>query len=264
MKIAHAVADYAAGDLAFTEVSAALAAHLPDGWTFMLTPVESFNTVATGFVLAQLALQREHLRPRDTILFANCAPRQDASAPRRDNQGEGLLYGVLHNGVPILSVNSGYSLSFVRGDLRQLWSTQVPDSGSQFRSRDLFPPYVGKVARGELDFLGQELDPATVIPEAPRGVIGYIDSFGNLKTTYRDGDFPLLGPGQRVVISINGVKRTATVATGSFSVREGDIAFAPGSSGHDWRFWEVFQRGGSAALTFGSPRAGAPVELKPD
>ena len=258
MKIVHVIADYAAGDLAFSEMSAALAAHLPDGWTWIHTPVESFNTVALGFAMAQLALSDLAL---ERVVYANCAPRQDAHEARRDNQGEGLLYGVLGNGVPVLVVNSGYSLSFVRGDLRELWSTQVPDSGSQFRSRDVFPPFVGKMARGERDFLGKRLDPATVIPNAPVGVIGYIDSFGNLKTTYRDVG---LRDGQRVTVAINGIRRTATVATGSFHVREGDIAFAPGSSGHDNRFWEVFQRGGSAALTFGSPRVGAPVELKPD
>jgi len=258
MKIVHVIADYAAGDLAFSEMSAALAAHLPNGWTWIQTPVDSFNTVATGFTLAQLGLQD---LPLDRIVFANCAPRQDAHEARRDNQGEGLLYGVLSSGVPVLVVNSGYSLSFVRGDLRELWSTNVPDSGSQFRSRDVFPPFVGKLARGEMDFLREKLDPAAVIPDAPVGVIGYIDSFGNLKTTYRDMQ---LRDGQRVTVSINGIRRTATVATGSFSVREGDIAFAPGSSGHDCRFWEVFQRGGSAALTFGSPRVGAPVGLKPD
>lgn len=261
MKIVHVIADYAAGDLAFSEMSAALAAHLPDGWTWVQTPVESFNTVATGFTLAQLALQHVPLRPRETIVYANCAPRQDAVEARQDNQGEGLLYGVLQNGVPILVVNSGFSLSFVRSDLRELWSTHASDSGSQFRSRDVFPPFVSKVAAGELDFLGERLDPVRVIPDAPVGVIGYIDSFGNLKTTYRDMQ---LEDGQRVTVSINGIRRTATVATGSFSVREGDIAFAPGSSGHDCRFWEVFQRGGSAALTFGSPRVGAPVALKPD
>lgn len=261
MKIVHVIADYAAGDLAFSEMSAALAAHLPEGWTWIQTPVESFNTVATGFTLAQLALQSVPLRPAQTIVYANCAPRQDAAEARRDNQGEGLLYGVLNNGVPVVAVNSGYSLSFVRGDLRELRQTHAPDSGSQFRSRDVFPPFVGKVARGELDFLGPRLDPASVIPDAPMGVIGYIDSFGNLKTTYRD---MRLQDGQRVTVSINGIRRTATVATGSFHVREGDIAFAPGSSGHDCRFWEVFQRGGSAALTFGSPRVGAPVGLRPD
>lgn len=263
MTLVHIIGDYGPGDLAFSEILSALARHLPENSRWHTTSVESFNTIATGFVVAQLGLQKSELRPDQTIIYANCAPREDATGARADNEGEGLLFGRLHNGVPLLAVNSGHSLSFVRDELQELWSTDAGRAGSQFRSRDLFPPLVGKAARGEFDFLRDRLEPARVIPDVPSAVIGYIDSFGNLKTTFRGGDEELerLEPGQRVDLRINGIRRTATVASGSFSVREGDIAFAPGSSGHTSRFWEVFQRGGSALQTFGGPRVGAPIEL---
>ncbi|MDZ4785739.1 MAG: hypothetical protein SGJ02_06660 [bacterium] len=264
MKIVHIVADYGAGDLAFSEMISALARHLPAGWDWHATSVDSFDTIATGFIVAQLGLQIESLRAPQTIIYANCAPRKDRSIARKNNEGEGLLYGILKNGVPIVVVNSGYSLSFVRDSFQELWSVHVEKGGSQFRSRDIFPPVVGQVAQGKLDFINEKLDPEKVIPSIPKGVVGYVDSFGNLKTTYRDGDAILkdLKAGQKVKVSINGVVRVATVASGSFNIDEGDLAFSPGSSGHEKRYWEIFQRGGSAWATYAKPRIGTAIALE--
>jgi hypothetical protein len=263
MKLVHVVADYGAGDLAFSEMISALARHLPRDAHWHTTPVESFNTLATGFIVGQLGLQEQNLRPDTMLIYANCAPRQDKREEREDNAGEGLLYARLNNGVPLLVVNSGWSLSFVRDQIAELWSLKIGDSGSQFRSRDIFPPVVGKVLEGDLSMRGQQLDALKLIPEIPTARVAYIDSFGNLKTTIRDGD-PLLQrikEGQRLDVRINGVQRGVTATTGSFGVREGDMAFAPGSSGHDRRFWEIFQRGSSAYFSYGNPRVGAPIEL---
>jgi len=263
MKIVHVVADYGAGDLAFSEMISALARNLPADWDWHATSVDSFDTIAAGFVVAQLGMQQESLRAPNTIIYANSAPRRDRSRPRKNNEGEGLVYGILKNGVPIVVVNSGYSLSFVREHLTDLWSVKVDKGGSQFRSRDIFPPVVGMVAKEDFSFKGKKLDPLKVIPEPPKGVIAYVDSFGNLKTTFQEGDKELahLAMGHKVKLEINGVVRVATVATGSFNVDEGDIAFAPGSSGHGKRFWEIFQRGGSACATYQKPRIGSTISI---
>ena len=262
-RLVQIIADYAPGDLAFAEMVAQLTRHSPPRTRWHNTTVESFNTVATGFLVAQLGLvtnMSEHL-----IIYANCAPRKDSLSARVDNEGEGLLYGVSATGVPMLVVNSGFSLSFIRSQLSELWQLETPRAGSQFRSRDIFPEYVGRTLKGDRTFLVKQLDPEAVIPEPPQGVIGYVDSFGNLKTTFRKGHECLneLVEGNRVELSINGIRRAATIASGSFQVAEGDIAFAPGSSGYDRPFWEIFQRGGSAWLTYGQPRAGAPIECRP-
>jgi hypothetical protein len=263
-KLIHMIMDYAPGDLALAEVVSALAAQIPGDYHWHITSVHSFDTISTGFTLAQIGNQSDALRPSDTLVYANCAPRKDRREARSNNEGEGLLYGVLRSGARVMVVNSGYSLSFVRDELEELWSVNVDTGGSQFRSRDNFPKLVGQAARGDLSFLVDRLDPHSIIPEAPESAIGYIDSFGNLKTTIREGAAVLneLRPGQRVGVLINGVEMTATVAAGSFNVQEGDIALAPGSSGHNRKFWEVFQRGGSAWHTFKKPRPGAPIELK--
>jgi len=263
MRLIHVVADYGPGDLAFSEMISALARNLPDDYQWQPTPVGSFDTLATGFIVAQLGLQDKALRAAETIIYANCAPRRDINEARGNNEGEGVLYGLLSNDVPILVVNSGYSLSFVRHELKELWTVKVDRGGSQFRSRDIFPPLVGKIAHGEFDFKDSQLKALEVIPERPIGVVAYIDSFGNLKTTYREGDKEIanLKRGQQIHVKINGTVRPARVATGSFNVVEGEIAFAAGSSGHQQRFWEIFRRGESAWATFGKPQVGAHVEL---
>lgn len=262
--LVHVVCDYREGDLAFSEIISALARHLPAEYSWQMTSIPSFETVATGFVVAQLGMQNPDLRPEKMIIYANCAPRKDLRTARKNNEGEGLLYGILRNGVPVIAVNSGHSLSFIREELRELWSVKVSRGGSQFRSRDNFPAVVGKTASGTFDFLKHRLDPKKVIPSAPAGVVAYVDSFGNLKTSFRMGDKKLqkLKPGQRIFARINEVRFAVTVATGSFNVREGDIAFSLGSSGHDRRFWEIFQRGASAWETYRRPASGAAIELE--
>ena len=262
--LVHIVADYSPGDLAFAEMVSALLKQLPVHYDVWGTSVASFDTIALGFEVAQLGLQDESLRPVNTLIYANCAPRGDRDEARKSNEGEGILYGVLKNGVPILVVNSGCSLSFVREDLKELWSTNVDRGGSQFRSRDIFPPLVGKVVRGELDFLVSKLDPTSVIPPVPKGVIGYIDSFGNIKTTYRAGDPEIekLKGGSTIRVTIHGVTRPAIVAAGNFNVKDGETAFGPGSSGRDRRYIELFRRGESIWEAFKRPPVGSPIEIQ--
>lgn len=264
MKLLHVVADYGPGDLAFSEMVSALCSHLPDGWEIWPTTLHSFDTLGTGFCVGQLALQSELLRPKDMVVYANCAPRKDLSEARRNNQGEKLVYGELMNGVRVVVVNSGYSLSFIRDALSSLHVVEVSREGSQFRSRDIFPPIVGKVAHGVIDFLGKEIDPLEAIPDFPRGVVTYQDSFKNLKTSFRSGDeqFQGLVPGSQIDVTMNGITRPVTVSDGNFNVREGTMAFSPGSSGFERRFYEIFLRGGEAAAEFGFPRAGTEIKVR--
>lgn len=266
----HVICDYGAGDLAWSEVLSALRGQLqasaPDAALpqIHMTAVGSFETVACGFVTAQLALSPLSLRPDPLIVFSNCAPRKDRRAAREDNEGEGFLYALLKNGVHLAIVNSGYSLSFVKEQIQELWSTEKFDRGSQFRSRDFFPNVVAAIAKGDWSFKRNQLDASQIIPDVPLGVVGYVDSFGNIKTTFRsrDANIESLKPGDRLRVIVNNTIRTATVATGSFNVMEGDLAFSPGSSGHTERYWELFKRGGSAFEEFSRPVVGSIINLE--
>lgn len=112
--IIYVIADYGdLHDLAFAEVKQRLFFEAGDLDVRISTyAVPAFDTVATGFALAQTALN-SHLGERHKF-YVNTAPRKDNLAPRIENAGEGFAYVKLKNGIEICAVNSGYSLSFVK------------------------------------------------------------------------------------------------------------------------------------------------------
>lgn len=255
----HLIADYGHGDLAFAEVVQHLTSLVPDA-VVLPTPVPPFDTVSAGFCAAQLALG-DAGGPR--LVYTNVAPRADHPDPRPGNQGERLVAAMCANGVVVLGVNSQHCFSFLRGSA-EIRVVDVPDAGSQFRSRDIFPPIVAQLARGGTECLGSVLDDA-LVPREPERAIAYVDGYGNLKTTWYEAPAPL---GEQVRVTVGGVSAVATVTDGTFAVRHGEMSFAPGSSGWvtgDGRvvFYEVLLRGGNAAERLSSPRAGVPVGVAP-
>ena len=255
--LVHVVADYGpARDLAFAEVAQRLVAALP-GATIVATPVGPFDTLAAGFVIAQLALTDG---PGERVVFHNVAPRRDESDARHANEGERFTAAEAPNGTLVVGPNSGHSLAFLH-DQAPLFYLDVPAAGSQFRSRDFLPAAVGRLVAGDRGGVGEPLSPE-LVPRVPPGVVAYTDGYGNLKTTL---DEPPAPNGERVLVRTGGASVTAIVSDGSFSVAEGELALAPGSSGWplrdggERRFLELFLRGGSAAARLGHPASGTPI-----
>lgn len=250
------------GDLAWSEILSALADEIPSTVRLIQTCVDGFDTVGTGFTVAQLA-RRARKSQGSNLLFVNCAPRKDNRGARSDNEGEGLVYAKLDNDAEILAVNSGFSLAFVKPYIKRLVATKASAKGSQFRSRDNFPSVLAKCLAGDYTFLADELT-LDAVADAPPSVVAYIDSFGNIKTSIRTGSAVLasLGAGNRVRVIVGDKVRYATVTGGSFSVPEGELAFAPGSSGYEAPYWELFKRGGSAWSEFGGPKTGTKIEVE--
>ena len=255
----HVVADYGHGDLAFAEVSQRLALHLP-GATIVATPVPAFDTISAGFCVAQLALTPGPPR----VVFHNVAPRGDTRDPRPGNQGERLVCARLSDDVLAIGPNAGHSFSFLRDEALSLREVPYGTAGSQFRSRDFFPELMARIVDGDDAVLGDEL-PVEAVADLPANRVVYVDGYGNLKTSWFDAP---AASGDRVEVSIGGQSTVATVSDGTFEVPTGELSFAPGSSGwtnrtgEEVRFFELFLRGGSAALRFGAPRAGASVEIR--
>jgi hypothetical protein len=258
--LVHIVADYGIGDLAFAEVVQRIRLNLPDA-ECVLTPVAPFSTLAAGFCIAQLALNRA---PTGTLVYHNVAPRQDDEDSRRANSGEALAYARLPTGVQVVGVNAGYTFSFVRDAAEELRWVAVPAEGSQFRSRDLFPQAAASVAVGKTDALGAAMEQDD-IPHIPNGRIAYIDGYGNLKTTVRaDQQHPPTGT--ILAVTIGNRTEKAVISDGSFGVSVGQLAFAPGSSGwtvggRETRWMELFLRGASAWEAFGRPPIGSQIHI---
>ena len=259
--LVHIVADYGQGDLAFAEVVQRIKLHLPDAEP-VLTPVPPFSTLAAGFCVAQLGLNPA---PPGTIIYHNVAPREDDEEARTGNEGERLAFALLPTGVRVVGVNAGYAFSFVCDAAEELRWASVDAEGSQFRSRDLFPRAAAGIASGRPDSLAEELKPSNV-PEVPVSRVAYVDGYGNVKTTIRSGAGNLPS-GSVARVRIGNAQVEARVSDGSFEVEEGNLAFAPGSSGwtaqgREIAWIELFLRGGSAWEEFGRPPVGSKLEVE--
>lgn len=265
------IGDYGSlGDMAFAEVTDRLDAALNQdkaqgvNYEMRLTSVPHFDTVATGFVLAQLAVNSPH--GANHLFYVNTAPRKDNKAARVNNEGEGLLYVKLKNGVRIVAVNSGYSLAPVKPFAEEIRMIHVSNAGSQFRSRDIFPLAIGALATGDDSLFGE--DAAHHVPDDfPKNAVCYTDGYGNLKCSVDPRELEAR-KGERVTLVINGREQVAVVGSGIFDVADGEYCFARGSSGWDLpdgsrlAFAEVVKRGGDASKTFGKPLGGCSVEWR--
>lgn len=255
-RLLHVICDYQGSSQEFAEILQRIYAQNSDlDLSVIPTSIPSFDTLATGFMVYQLALG-EH--PDGMAMYVNTAPRKELKTAMENNAGEKLVYAMLTNGVEIVAVNSGYSLSLVKPYIQELRVLEVEDRGSQFRSRDFFPKAVADILHGKHEQrLRDTVDP-TQLRDVSLNEVMWVDGFGNIKTTTRRSQHSFQ-PGEKIMVTINGVKRAALVTGGSFSVAEGELAYSTGSSGYDDPFMELFLRGGSARELFGHPTAGAPI-----
>ena len=261
----HIIADYGpASDMAFAEVRQALRYELRDRIAHIeVSSVPAFDTVATGFKLAQLAIN--HPIGDRQLFYVNTAPRRDTDKARENNEGEGLVYAKLKNGVQIVAVNSGFSMSFIREHAQMLRVINCSAEGSQFRSRDVFPEAFGLIAHGDYSQLGSDL--TKNIPDMPENVVAYVDGYGNMKTSINLTQIETL-KGKEISITINGQTHKARVSDGIFQSVEGDLVMSAGSSGwtrpdgNRLQFVEISLRGSSAASKFNFPKGGDKVEWK--
>lgn len=221
--LVHVVADYGpAGDLAFAEVTQRLALAVPSAMV-VCVPVGPFDTLAAGFVIAQLALNEG---PGERLVFHNVAPRRDETDARDANEGERFTVATTVNGSIVVGPNAGHSLAWLKAEAEVSY-LDVPAAGSQFRSRDVLPAVAGALAAGVRTSVGEPV-PDDAIADVPPGVVAYVDGYGNLKTTHHERP---AATGQRVLVRVGHATATAVVSDGSFSVPEGELAYAPGSSG---------------------------------
>ncbi|SHM73071.1 SAM-dependent chlorinase/fluorinase [Cryptosporangium aurantiacum] len=256
--LVHVIADYGPGDLAYAEVRQQLARYLPDA-DVVYTPVPPFDTLAAGFCVAQLALTPGPPR----LVFCNVAPRADSDAPRPENEGERLVAAELADGVRVVAVDAGHTFLFLRDEAVSLTELVIPESGSQFRSRDAFPALLPRVLAGDAEVVGP-VDPERIPPPPQRAVV-YVDGYGNLKTSWSEPPAPM---GSVVVLRVGGVGAEAMVSDGTFDVPAGTLSFAPGSSGwtradgSEVRWYEILLRGGDASAQLDHPAPGTPVSVR--
>lgn len=253
------VADYGIGDPAFAEVVQRLTL-LDPAVKVNQVPVPKFSTLATGLWIAQLATVNPF---PGLIIYSNTAPRkkigEDESQTFKGKFGH-LVYTKLKNGVPVFAVHYGYTLSFLKKEITSLHLINVINVGTQFRSRDQYPDAVIKLVQGDQSFLGEEI-PLGSIPDEPTNMVGFVDGYGNLKTTNRISKLPFK-TGDRIQITLNGVIHKATVADKTYHVADGELVYAAGSTGGSDRFMEFWIRNGSAWNVFDRPHVESEFKIE--
>lgn len=230
------IADYGgrhAPDFAFTEVRNHFRRFDERGVVNEITetPVQAFSTLETGFWIGQEALHSEH---PNLVIFSNTAPRGDIAWKGQKEQP--FICALLDNGIPVFAVNAGWNLSFIKHRIVGMWRVNVPNIGTQFRSRDQYPEATMRILNGDISLLSEVLNP-TDIPDIPQYRVASVDGYGNIKSTIRFSQiteeirvFPVLrvtiGGKSNLVLNtlISGVqgKRTQKV---------GDLCMVDGSSG---------------------------------
>lgn len=251
------ISDYGTGDPAFAEVMLQFRTLVPDVFTYPQS-VPAFSTINTGFWIYQIAMT-PHIK--NTYIFSNTAPRKEKKEAMKNNLGEKLMYAKLRNGFELMAINAGHCFSFIKPHIEHLCYVNVANEGTQFRSRDIYPHGVARMINGSSDIFGETADPS-LLPDAPQDVIASIDGYGNIKTVIRKSQVTLT-LGKEVNVTINNTTHQAQYTDGSFNVHEGELAFAPGSSGHDDPFMELFYRGKSAASLFNNPHVEDAITFQP-
>ncbi|MBP7843155.1 hypothetical protein KA017_04075 [Candidatus Woesebacteria bacterium] len=264
----HHIDDYVSGGLEFAEIDTRLFSNIAEPEKVLIhdTSVPSLDTMALGFVTAQLAYADTN--GRRMVIYGNCAPRRTSDKARKNNFDHGIKYAKLKNGVEIINVWSDHAFGFVKKDIVEFRDINCPNSGSQFRSRDFFPLAVAKIINGDYSELGAQL-PVEEIPDIPSNMIAWTDGFGNMKTTMRMSDIKKLGlqPGDKVQVILNNVSMVGVVSIGGFQVDRGVLAINAGSSGYADPFIEFFLRvhqisEKTAAVRFGYPTGATEFEIK--
>lgn len=250
------ICDYGVGDPAFAEVSLQLKTLIPDSYIIPLS-VPPFSTLTTGFWIYQFGMTKGL---KNTYIYSNTAPRKNSKTPQKNNNGEKLMYAHLPNGVEVLAINSGFAFSFIKPHIQSFHLANIANEGSQFRSRDIYPHAVQAMIDRNKSFLG-EAAVVEDIPDYPSSSLASIDGYGNLKTTINLSDIKD-APGHKYSVTLNHHTHQATFTDGVFNIAEGELAFAPGSSGHTDRFMELFVRGGSAEKLFGYPKTEDTIDLE--
>lgn len=194
------IADYGgrrAPDHAFNEVRSTLRGQLTDDQNARVDidtqPVHKYATIETGFWIAQIGLYNAHPR---LLIFSNTAPRGEDEATRNDgvtwqgDEKQPLVYAELDNGIPVFAVHAGYNLSFIKERARRIVRVNVQNTGTQFRSRDIYTQAVAAYITGDTSIISDEpIDPET-IPDVPENRVATTDGYENLKTTIRKTRVP--------------------------------------------------------------------------
>lgn len=243
MKRLIVIGDYCNDTLVCQELRSAVTGFLKDATCVQISFVHSYpSTIHTSFLLNQVVQTEERYGvPRELVIFVNTDPRIAGEAGVAKAEGAKGVILKLANGITVIGPNAGYCFSFIKSKIETLYTYEGLEKGSQFRSRDLYPPVIAYL----MDYLDDEMDLAdgdrALIPDYRGMHVAHVDNYGNIKTTVKHSDFKgKYEYGEEVKVEIRGIKAKATYVDNLFGGGVGTLVIYPGSSGNpDDNFLEV-------------------------
>ncbi len=243
MKKLIVIADYCSDTLVTQELRSAIEGYLKDPSGVNLSFVASFpSTIHTAYLLNQVITTEERYgRPHETVIFVNTDPRLERHEKADHAEGSRGLIIKLKSGLIVTGPNAGYCFSLIIDKIERIYTYSGLEKGSQFRSRDNYPPLLANL----MDYLEEDLDlqeaSESLIPNYSKHHVGHIDNYGNLKTTIAQsqlkGKFEY---GDNIEITISGARQNAKYVDNLFGGSVGELVIYPGSSGNpEDRFLEI-------------------------
>ncbi len=266
------------------------------------TPAQSW--IQGGFDFAQTT--RYETRGVGNVTFLNCAPRLDERGKKGNvsNKGEPIYVAILPDG-HVISANSRYNFTFFRDMVEngtlEIFEANVQCDGTQFRSRDIFPPHVAILANQVAQNLihlkpGMSLEDRRAflerigyvdtkkalrledIPELEQFTVATIDVHGNVKTNTRKSDLTdaqieaLEEKPFKILVNGEDSGFEGVFTARMFDRGDDGKGISAGSSGHSWQgannenaFLEISIIGGDAAeyleLNAKSLRGGVQISI---
>lgn len=235
MKTLIFIADYGTDALATAEVILAIRRAAQQPFEVQTVASRPFSTIHTGFLFDQLQRHLAVKQAKDTVLFLNTDPRIHTKRAIAAAAGAPLIGVKLRNGAIAIGPNAGYTFSFVKHDIRQLITLHAGNGGSQFRSRDTFPPFIARALSRTLGRGAHGGASRVAIPDLPQApFVLHTDNYGNVKTSYTASNVAAarIAWGDAVTVAFAvGRRLTAKVLPNIFGGKPGELVFAPGSSG---------------------------------
>ncbi len=272
MKSLTVIADWADDTLNQQEFRSAMRGLLPSdvyaGVHFAYP--QFFNIYHTAFMLDQIALSEERLgKPTEHVIFVNTDPRNAKTAAQSVARGADFLVIKLKSGLTVCGPNKSFCFSLIKPRIKKAYAYQGVEEGSQFRSRDLFPKVIALLMKNTEKELEKQYRKVNLseIPDMKTKFVGHVDSFGNLKTTWKESDWKHIPYETRIVITLHEYRKEAIYSAHLTNHEPGQLAFYAGSSGeqgnHYMELATLFTLPYiSANILFGKPHPGAEVKIE--
>lgn len=273
MKKLIVVADFVNDSLICQETRSIVEGYLKSSENANISFVlSSLSTINTAFILScVIGIEEKYGRPGSSIIFQNTDLQVQTQTYGQDEKTADFLIIKLMSGIYVCGPNVGYDFSLIKDKIDQAFVYKDLNKVGQFNLRHLY----SRICAHLMDEMEDELDleevNADIIPKLKGYYIGYIDSYGNIKTTITYEDFKgKYEFGDIVSLKIKNIEKKAKYVESPFKGNLGELVIYPGHSGKkDNQYLEIsiynrnFSENNSqtAVYKFDSPITGLPIEV---